>query len=142
MENRDIKTLIVDDQFPVRNVIFRILQPYMQCTMAREGQEALDYFKKAFDKNKPYDLICLDIMMPILDGQSVLEEIRMYEDLHSIAEENRTKIIMISALRDRDDVAKALQAHCDAYIIKPFDKEKLLATIMSLDIPISDEPDE
>jgi two-component system chemotaxis response regulator CheY len=110
--------LIVDDDFASRMVIQRYLLSYGTTDIATDGTEAVALFKAALEKNKRYDLVCLDIMLPEKGGQTVLKEIRQLETEHGIPHGKGARIIMVSALGDRETVMEAIQ-RCDAYLVKP-----------------------
>ena len=63
-----MKALVVEDDFTSRLIMQEMLLGYGSVHIAVNGREALDAFMVAFEKGAPYDLICLDIMMPELDG--------------------------------------------------------------------------
>ncbi len=68
--------------------------------------------------NEPYQLICLDVMMPKIDGLKSLSEIREMESKSELA---ASKIIMTSALNDKKTVNDAFRLGCEAYAWKPID---------------------
>lgn len=84
------------------------------------GQEAVDYAKK-----NPYDVMILDIMMPVKNGIDALKEIRASGD--------RTYVMMLTALSEVDDKVTGLDAGADDYLTKPFSLKELLARLRSLD---------
>ena len=100
------------------------LSRYGECDVTVDGKEALDAFLMALEEKEPYDLICLDIMMPLLDGYEVLRAIREKEKEEQISEEEESKVIMTTALGDSRTVKKAFDLGCVAYAGKPIDKEK------------------
>jgi two-component system chemotaxis response regulator CheY len=112
------------------------LSPYADCDIAVDGAEALEAFTIATKEGQPYDLILLDIMMPEMDGQTVLKEIRRTEEEFSIHGSSGVKIIMTTALDDRRNIIEAFKSQCEAYLIKPIDKARLLAEIQSLGLPV------
>ena len=71
-----MKTLIAEDDFTSRLLLQAILSPYGECHIAVNGREALHAFNLAHEEGHPYDLVCLDIMMPELDGHAVLSALR------------------------------------------------------------------
>lgn len=127
-----MKTLIVEDDFTSRLILQKLLAPYCECHVAVNGEEALSAYSAARENAADYDLICLDIMMPGMDGQSVLREIRQRENDAGIPLGKGVKIVMTTALGDKANVLEAFRGTCDAYLVKPFDKEKLLEVLRSL----------
>jgi two-component system chemotaxis response regulator CheY len=104
--------------------------------------EAIDAYMFAMKEKRPYDLICLDIMMPKIDGVKVLKAIRDLETLKGILPQKRAKIIMITALGEAELVETAFEYGCEAYASKPVDTEKLLEVIQRLGLipePISND---
>lgn len=127
-----MRILIVDDEYISRQVLFEMLKAYGQCDMVSNGKDALDAFKLALDSNDPYSLICLDIMLPEMDGHEVLKKIREIEKENNILEFKGVKIIMVSALDDSDSIKKAFIEQCEAYLIKPFTKENIISLLKDL----------
>lgn len=121
-----MKTLIVEDDLSSRLLLQKILSPYGECHIAVNGREAVTAFGMAKAEKKPYDLICLDIMMPEMNGQEVLLEIRKIEKTEGTLVGNGVKIFMTTALDDKESVITAFREWCDAYLIKPISKAKLL----------------
>lgn len=112
-----------------------MLARYGECHVAVNGKEALDVIESAFDENQPYDLICLDIMMPVMDGQETLLELRKMEEDRYIAPSDITKVIMVTAVDDSKNMMKAFrQGQCEAYLTKPLDKAKLIDHLKNLDL--------
>lgn len=129
----NIRILIVEDDIISKNLMLAILNPYAECDVANNGKEAMEKFKEAFDAEKPFDLMCLDIMMPEKNGHEVLKEVREYEEQKGISNINDIiKIIMTTALSDFKNVAEAFKSQCEGYLVKPIRKEKLLKTIQEL----------
>lgn len=127
-----MKTLIAEDDFSSRLLLQKILAPYGETHIAVDGKEAIDAFKTALEINHPYDLICLDIMMPEMDGQAVLKEIRRLEKEKGTFVLDGVKVIMTTALSDYQNITEAFTAYCEAYLVKPIDKRKLLDEISNL----------
>ena len=63
-----MKTLIVEDDFTSRLLLQELLRRFGPCHVAVNGVEAVDAVTAALTANAPYDLICLDIMMPVMGG--------------------------------------------------------------------------
>lgn len=122
-----MKTLIVEDDFSSRLLLQEILQAYGPVKTAGNGRAGVELARLALAANEPYDLICLDIMMPVLDGQNALREIRRFEGEAGIAVGQGSKILMTTALSDPANILGAFREACDGYLLKPIDKGKLLA---------------
>ena len=125
MDQKRIKVLIVDDNFPNRIFLAKCLEEYGTIISVDNGKEALLLFEQALKESKPFDLICLDIMMPEIDGRMVLKQIRTMEEERGINLKNRSKIIMLSALDDKDTVIGSFEDQCDGYLVKPFNREEI-----------------
>ena len=132
-----MKTLIVEDHFISRQLLHRMLNRFGDCDVAVDGLEALEAFECAHKAESPYDLMCLDIMMPNLDGREVLRKIRRMEDEWGIKDRDGVKIIMTTALDDTENRLSSFQEGCEAYLVKPIDREKLNFTLKELGLKIS-----
>jgi two-component system, chemotaxis family, chemotaxis protein CheY len=124
-----MKSLVVDDDFFSRRILQTILSEYGECHVAVDGKEALFAFEQSLAEETPYDVICLDIMMPEMDGQEVLKELRKMEESKNRIGKDGTKIIMTTALDDSTNIKTAFREQCEAYIIKPISKAKLSQTL-------------
>jgi CheY-like chemotaxis protein len=119
MNNQNFQVLIVDDNEINRDMLARRLHRRdFQITMAVNGREALDLVRQS-----PYDLILLDIMMPEVDGYTVLKFLKEDPRLKNIS------VIMISAIEEMDSVMKCMEIGADDYLTKPFDPDMLKAAI-------------
>lgn len=131
-EWRDMKILIAEDDVVSRKLMWKILSEYGDCDLVINGLEAIDAFLLALKDNEPYDLICLDIMMPKVDGVKVLKTIRDMEIQNQI--KNPVKIIMTTALGETEVVDDAFIKGANAYATKPLDIEKLIEVIKNLQL--------
>lgn len=127
-----MKTLIVEDDFTSRLLLQELLKSYGPTHLAVNGREAVEAFRHALQAQQPYSLICLDIMMPEMDGQTALREIRQLEEANSIFSTDGAKVIMTTALDHPKDVIAAFSGLCDAYLVKPIDKAKLLEHLRAM----------
>jgi two-component system, chemotaxis family, chemotaxis protein CheY len=124
--------LIVEDDFTSRLLLQALLKDYGLCHIAVNGKEAVEAVRVALEGEEYYDLICLDIMMPEMDGQQALKEIRALEEARGFIPPDGAKIIMITALVDSDNVQEAIQAQCNYFLAKPFRKAKLQEALRKL----------
>ena len=127
-----MKILIVEDDFASRKMLQKYLSPYGECDVVVDGQEALDAFSLALTENNPYDLICLDIMLPKIDGQDVLKQIRSIEKEKGIEGLEGVKIIMTTALGDTKNIMDAFKNQCEGYLQKPIERVRLIQEIRKL----------
>lgn len=129
---KQLTILMAEDDFVSRTIIHEILKPFGVCDLAADGREAVLAFEQTMEEGGRYDLVCLDIMMPTLDGTQALERIREYELKKGIIGSERAKIVMTTALDSMDQVFKAFRLQCDAYLIKPITKAKVLNQLRKL----------
>ncbi|MFP4698316.1 MAG: response regulator [Eubacteriales bacterium] len=120
-----MRILIAEDDLASRRFIGEFFSDYGTCDYTVDGMETLDAFLLAWDEGEPYNLICLDIMMPKVDGLKALKVIRDIEEERGILGQDKVKIIMITALMDTNDVQEAFDTGCEAYATKPVDTNKL-----------------
>lgn len=129
-----MKILIVEDDMTSRRFLSKFLSQYGECDVVVDGMEALDAYLISVKEKNPYDLICLDIMMPKVDGVKVLKAIRDFETQRGLLPENRVKIIITTALADTEYVHKSFELGCEAYAAKPIDTDKLVEVMRKLEI--------
>ena len=127
-----MKSLVVEDDFAARKLMQRWLSQVSDCDIAVNGIEAVDAFNEALKEGVPYDLVCLDIMMPQMDGHQALEAIRQIESEQGIVGLDSVKVIMTTALDDSKHVLGAFREGCEGYIVKPVKKQKLLTEMEKL----------
>lgn len=131
-----MRILVVEDDFISRRLLCRYLQTVAECDVAVNGNEAIGAFKQILQGGERYDLVCLDIMMPGMDGQETLKRLRAIEHEQGVTDAERTKVIMTTALEDHDNVLAAFTNACDGYVIKPIEKKKFLETLAKVGLPV------
>jgi two-component system, chemotaxis family, chemotaxis protein CheY len=124
-----MKTLIVEDEFTSRLILQEILSHYGTAHIAVNGKEALEAVRLALDKDEHYNLICLDIMMPEMDGHEALRLIRQAEEAKGIPLTKGARIVMTTAAGDLKNVVAAFKNLCNSYLTKPIEKAKLLEVL-------------
>jgi two-component system, chemotaxis family, chemotaxis protein CheY len=119
------RVLIAEDDLVGRLVLSRFLEGHAKCDMAVDGQEALHLYSESIGQGLPYELIFLDVMMPKMDGLKVLRAIRGTEAQKQVPGEYRAKVIMITALNDRETVMDSHDLGCVGFVWKPVDLVKM-----------------
>lgn len=127
------RILVVEDDMVSRKFLSKVLKQYGDCDLVVDGLEAIDAYLLALKEENPYDLICLDIMMPKIDGVKVLKAIRDLETQRKLDPSEKAKIIMTTALGETEIVKTAFNYGCDAYASKPIDIEKLKEVLEKID---------
>jgi len=125
-----MRSLIVEDNPTERRLLEILLAPYGDCALVANGPAGLQAFSAA--EFLPYDLICLDIQMPGMDGQNVLKAIRAIEAGRGVLAGHGVKIIMTTMLGDGSNVMQAFREFCDGYLVKPVDCRKLEKLLVEL----------
>jgi putative nucleotidyltransferase with HDIG domain len=112
------RILVVDDEPYVRTVIAAMLEKaHYRPVLASNGLEAMERLQS----DMPYDLVLSDIMMEGMDGMSLLERLREVQP--------ETPMVMVTAIHDVGVAISAIRKGAYDYLLKPFEKEQLLATV-------------
>lgn len=129
-----MRSLIVDDDYTCRYILQLTLSRYGQCDMAADGYEALKYFKESLDKQNPYDVVIIDIMMPELNGNEVLKEIRKIEYQRGIPDYKVAKAILMTSLDDEinREIKYELRENFETYLVKSPENQDLLDKLTEL----------
>ncbi len=119
MTNAVARVLVVDDTEANRDLLTRRLERQgHDVTCAVDGRQALEILQ-----HEAFDLVLLDIMMPVMDGFELLERMRADDALMHLP------VIMISALNDSESVSRAIAMGADDHLPKPFDRRILKARV-------------
>jgi len=127
-----MRILIAEDDNTSARYMSGLLSRFGECTVVEDGELAMAEYFAARDEKRPFQLICLDIMMPRKNGQEVLEAIRTDEAALGIASGQGVKILMTTALGDVRSVMSAYKGGATAYITKPILTERLYETLCGL----------
>lgn len=127
-----MRILIVEDDEASGIFLKKVLSSYGDCDITYDGMETLEAYLLSLQDNEPYDLICLDIMIPKVNGVKVLKSIRELERKKRVKKNQRVKVIIITALAETQFLNDSLTDGYDIYVQKPIEKEKLHETICKL----------
>lgn len=113
------KIMIVDDEEHIRELVrFYLDKEGFECIQAANGEQAIEIIE-----NQYIDLAIVDIMMPGMDGFTLVEEMRQYREF---------PVIMLTAKSQSKDKLKGFSLGVDDYVTKPFDPEELLARVKAI----------
>ena len=131
----DVRMLIVDDSSSARCFLKGVLDRHGSCDLAGDGREAVEMVDRSIRACDFYDLVLMDIMMPEMDGLSATRAIREMEDAAGLDESERSRIVIVSCLSDREHMIDA-QYGCgaDAYLTKPVDPGAMEEMLVNLDL--------
>jgi len=127
-----MRILIAEDDFVSRKFLFKVLSQYGECDMTVDGIETVEAFAIALESGNPYDLLCLDIMMPKIDGLKALKAIRELESKKKVKDSKRCKVIMFSALSETEVEFDSFKREYEVYRIKPVDIEDIVNAMKEL----------
>jgi two-component system, chemotaxis family, chemotaxis protein CheY len=129
-----LNALIAEDDFTSRMFLQKLISPYGTCHVVMDGKEAVQAFQMAWEENKPYDMICMDIMMPNMDGLEAVRMIREMETQMGVKQINKVFIIITSSLSESDDITSSMKAGANWYLLKPIDGHVLLKKLRELSL--------
>jgi two-component system, OmpR family, response regulator ResD len=113
------KILVVDDEFPMRQLLRLYLQ--QENYLVGEAENGEEAYKKILKND--YDLMILDVMMPVMDGWETIERVREISDI---------PVMMLTAKGSIHDKVTGLSNGADDYLVKPFDEAELMARVQAL----------
>ena len=128
MGERLMILLVEDNLLNQRIVTFSLKKFNYDVVIANNGVEAVEHFRA-----KKFDVILMDIMMPVMDGLEATVKIREFENINQI--KKRTPIIALTANTMDNDRDKCISYGMDEFMAKPFDIEKLNSIFEELKIP-------
>lgn len=130
MPEKEIKILVVDDDQVIRKFLGNALKRFGKCDMACDGNEGVEFYARALAAGEPYDLVVMDIMMPVMDGMEATERITTMRNEAGI-EPEVSRVLMLSCLDDAEHLSAAqFDAGADAYLTKPVEMGHLIEALM------------
>lgn len=114
-----MKVLIVEDDKILSDTIKQCIEKEFEIEQAYDGQEGLLYAEQDI-----YDVIILDLMMPIMNGYEVLVELRNKKII--------TPVLILTAKDGLNDKIKGFKSGADDYLVKPFEKEELIVRLEAM----------
>ncbi|MEW6018064.1 MAG: ATP-binding protein [Pseudomonadota bacterium] len=124
-DERPLRILVADDHPTNRQVLELLLSQFdTELVLAENGQEALEAFEKA-----PFDIVLMDMQMPVMDGLTAIREIRAREERSDLT---RTPIIMLTANTLPEHQAASLEAGADMHMPKPIVADRLFEALASV----------
>jgi two-component system, chemotaxis family, chemotaxis protein CheY len=125
-----MRILIVEDEVSNRLLLQRYLRGLHSVDVVVNGEEALEAFRLAHKDGDPYQLVLLDIQMPVMDGLEALRAIREMEKSLVVPSGQEAKVLMITAHNDKESVFDAFfKGNASGYLVKPVERETLLDCI-------------
>lgn len=116
-----LKILVAEDDEANRKFLTKLLAKFGDVTIVGDGFQAVKSYMQALDEKEPFQLVCLDVMMPRIDGYKALDAIRELEGKYALVAGERAKIIMISALDEGGFDEELAGNQYDCYMSKPID---------------------
>ena len=129
-----MRILIAEDDLASARYMQGLMGRFGECLVVGDGELAVAEFKKALDEENPFQLVCLDIMMPHMNGQEALQAIRNLEKERGVKSSHEVKVIMTTALGDVRTVMGAYKDGATAYITKPIVPERMFETLRNMGV--------
>lgn len=136
-----MRILIVDDDYISGVKLKAILVQYGDCDLAPSGQVALSLIEAAAEQGKSYDLMTLDLHMPDISGQDVLNQLRSREvvRIRQGKQSNPTRVMVVTGSTDDNEMRRILSTGADTYLRKPFNASSIEKTLEKLFIKPNQE---
>lgn len=118
-QDQTMVLIVEDDEFMSHLLQFMLERQRYNVVLKTDGHAALEYIQQ----NTPPSLVLMDVMLPFMDGFELLRQLRGQPGWEQV------RVIMLSAKDEGYDIARALDAGADDYLVKPFKPEELLARV-------------
>ena len=128
-----MKCLLVEDELKSRHILKELLSSICECDIAVNGQEAIDSFRLAHESKRPYNIIFMNVTMPVVDGLTALRAIRSIENGMDMPPGLKVRAVMMTAPGDPRSVIKAFrEGEANSFLVKPITKQKLDKEMVTL----------
>ncbi len=129
-----MKVLLIEDDFLSCKIMQSHIREHhgIECDITRDGLKGLEAIKLSIDKKEHYDIIFLDIMMPVMYGDILLDEIKKIEKKECI--KNQSKIIITTSLAADSKIIYSYLEQCDGYLTKPINSTEYKESMMKLNL--------
>ncbi len=124
-----MRSLVIDDEFMAGMKLAELLKPHGSCRTAVTANQALTLFRSALRAGEPYELVTIDIQLPDMNG---LDLLRALQQAEAESRHPPARKLMVSANGTRDNVRSAACRGCDGFLIKPVQRDALLARLVAL----------
>jgi HD-like signal output (HDOD) protein/CheY-like chemotaxis protein len=121
-----MRSLIVDNDEAGRAALKSVLQGLGDCDQALDRESAIGRFREAHAKGQPFDLVTLDIAMPLMREESIIRQFREIETQLQIMPEQRACILVVTALSERQIKTDCIMQGCDDFIEKPAETKRIM----------------
>jgi len=125
-----MRSLVAEDDVTNRVLLQKFLSRFGQCDIAFNGKDAVNAIRAARQERQSYDLVCMDLRMPEMDGNKAIHEIRAQEAAECVY--NPVIIIVTTSCSDTESIKGALLGPCNAYLVKPINTARLLDELKKL----------
>ena len=122
--------LVVEDEEMSRTMLTDILSVYAPTDSAVNGEAGLRLFEQALSSGKPYSLVCVDLMMPVMNGLALVREIKKIEADNLSFGDGHTRVFVVTS--NTCPWVKSelvLENLCDDYILKPYDRARIVTSL-------------
>lgn len=132
MDNLITRVLLVEDEEDAREILeFYLDTVFDEVSIACDGEQGLDIYKKAYDDKKAFDLVLTDIRMPNKDGLSMIEDITKIND--------NQKFIIVSAYKDEEYLFKSINLNVISYFVKPLEVKSMMEMLKKVKTKVLEE---
>ncbi len=124
-----MKILIVDDEMAALTKMKVLLEPFGECVLSTNAQQAMRKCIKAIEGNVPFGLITIDIQLGTSSGHELLEKINLLEQQQNVSAARK---IMVTASGTKENLLKAYNKGCDGFLVKPVKRDDLEQKMLSM----------